>query len=329
MPICRTCRGEYDQKEALCPKCGISVGANVERCDHCEADTSERRLCPRCQCDVSAWEDRDISFVEFIIWEGGILGLLPGTMALLAWLSFWIPRVDSTYYLPMLTLATFLICALVVFVLYVKRLFWWERWLASQVYKATPVPIISAIMLSGAGGILLSAVWVFLFAGWGDLDTLPRKAFFGAVYLPSYLLLTVCTTLVVIQTYVSRLERHVPQPIFMDTQRLLQVVVKSVIETVNLKYMNSPEHPPPSGLRPIYDVRETLRSQENGGIDLLLRECRRMRHPDGNGQMKAEWVELFWRVSADRWGRVQTVKLGSKEVYRESDRVFVGLGRYS
>ena len=75
----------------------------------------------------------------------------------------------------------------------------------------------------------------------GNLDTLPNKALFGAVYLPSYILLTVCATLVVIHMYISRLERYVPQPIFMDYQRLLRVVVESVIETVNLEFMNSPD----------------------------------------------------------------------------------------
>ena len=100
MPICRTCRGEYDQQEALCPKCEVPVGRNMERCDRCETDTSERRLCPRCKSDVSAWERQDVNFVDFVIWEGGILGFLPGTTALFMWLFFWMPRVESTYYLP-------------------------------------------------------------------------------------------------------------------------------------------------------------------------------------------------------------------------------------
>jgi len=329
MPICRTCRGEYDQQGSLCPKCGAPVGADVSCCERCQMDTSEHRLCPRCKSDVGAWEAQDISFVDFIVWEGGILGLLPGAAALFAWLFFWEPRVLSFYYLPVLTLATFLVCVLAVFVLYVKRLFWWERWLASQVYRATPLSIISVISISGVAGVFLASLWVFFYTLWGKPDTFTHKLIFTAVYSLSYVSLTVTITLVAIHTYITRLERFVPQPIFMDTKRLLRVVVEEVIAAVNLKFMNSPEYPSSSGLKPIYDVRETLRSPETGGIDVLLRECKRVRHPDGNGKMQAEWAEMFWRVSADRWGRVHTVKLGAKEVYRESDRVFVGLGRYS
>lgn len=330
MPICRTCRGEYGQQEALCPACRVAVGRSLDVCRNCGTDTSERRLCPRCKSDVSAWEREDISFVEFIIWEGGILSLLPGGAALVVWLVFWSQRVDSLYYYPALTFASFVICIFTVFVLYVKRLFWWERWLAAQVYRATPVSIVSVITLSGLAGVFFSTAWVFLYAAWGKPEMLILKAIFGAVYVVSFVFLTVAVTLMVIHGYVSRVERSIPQPIFMDTKRLLMVVVESVIETVNLPFINQPEYPSASGLRPTYDVREALRNSENGGIDVLLRECKRVRHPGARGQIQVEWVEMFWRVQADRWGRVQTVKPGAQqEGHNDRERVFAGLGRYS
>ena len=207
MPICRTCRGEYDQQEALCPKCEVPVGQRVERCDRCETDTSERRLCPRCKSDVSAWEKQDVNFVDFVIWEGGIMGFLPGTAALFMWLFFWVPRVESTYYLPMLTLVTFLICFLVVFVLYVKRLFWWERWLASQVYRPRRYRSSRRYCSPGSGVFFFQRCGFFSSRDGVNLEALPRKAIFGAVYLPSYILLTICATLIVIHMYISRLER--------------------------------------------------------------------------------------------------------------------------
>ena len=329
MPICRTCRGEYSQQEALCPKCGAPVGRSVDLCHHCGADTSERRLCPRCKSDVSAWEREDISFVDFIIWEGGILALLPGAAALFVWLFFWTPRVNSMYFYPVLTAATFIISAFTVFVLYVKRLFWWERWLASQVYRATPASIVLMIVLSGSAGVFLSALWVFLYAAWGKPELLALKAIFGAVYVSSYVFLTVATTLMIIHTYISRIGHYVPQPIFMDTKRLLMVVVESVIATVNLTAMNTPEYPSSSGLKPVYDVLEALRIPENGGIDVLLRECKRVRHATANGQVRAEWTEMLWRIRADRWGRVQTIQPGPKEPEAGGARTFREYGRFS
>jgi hypothetical protein len=329
MPICRTCRGEYGQREATCPSCGTPVGDDIDHCRRCSADTSKGRQCPRCKGDVSTWEHEDITLWEFILLEGGILGLMPGAMALFAWVFFWTPRETSAFYYPVMTAASFGLSLFVFFGLYVKRLFWWERWWASQVYQVKAVPLVAAITLSGLMGVFLSVLWVFLYAAWGKPESMLRKGMFMLVYVPSYVFLTIALTLMFVHGYISRLERSVPQPIFMNTKRLLMVIVDSVSESVNLEFKYNARQSSARVEKPSYEVLEAVRIPENGGINVLLRECKRVRHPDNRGQMHDEWMEMLWRIQGDRWGRVQSIQPGSLEPFTQEKRVFRVYGRYS
>ncbi len=337
MPICRTCRGEYDQAEALCPNCGKALGRRDELCRHCGTDTAEKRLCPRCKSDVSVWERENITLLEFVFLQGGVLGLLPALGAVGMWLLFWIPREKSLYYYPVLTAAAVGISLLLFCVLYIKRLFWWERWWASQVYRAAPVSVVASLTVSGLLGMFCSALWAFLYAAWGKPEGLLAKAFFALVYVLSYVCLTVALTLLFIHRYISRLERHAPQPIFVDTRRLLTVVVDTVTRSVNLAFdfnaqkTSSPTAQPLSSSTPTphYETLAIMRFPENGGILITFRECKPVQYPDEQGQMREKWMEMLWQVQADRWGRVQSVKPTTLESYRQGNRVFRDYGRYS
>ncbi len=90
MPICRTCRGEYDAVAPSRPPSGSSASGT--------APATQPGPCPRCGSDLRAWDRLEITLPDFILWEGGILGLMPAALALGAWLFFWIPREASLYY---------------------------------------------------------------------------------------------------------------------------------------------------------------------------------------------------------------------------------------
>jgi len=305
---------------------------------------------------VSVWEQENITVFQFVFLQGGLLGLIPGALALIVWWCWWNPHETSLYYYPILTAASAVLSLLLFFVLYIKRLFWWERWWASQVYQAAPVSIVAAMTLSGLGGVFFSILWIFLYTAWGKPEELIRKAIFALVYVLSYVCLTALLTLLFIHRYISHLERDAPQPIFVDTKRLLMVVVDTVTQSINLMpKSNNPRGAPAStctgmtatagprlgfksGPRgasvsppqaPIYEAIEVLRIPENGGIVAVLRECKPVWHPDAEGKMQEEWREMRWRVQADRWGRVQSVKPGTLEPYGEEKRVFREYGRYS
>lgn len=330
MPICRTCRGEYAQQEALCPKCGKPVGNAVNQCGSCKFNTKDNRLCPRCKSDVSVWEREDITLLNFIFSQKGILGLLPALTVIFIHNWFWSVRESSRYYYPLLTIVTFGLSLLVFYVLYTKRLFWWERWWASQVYRATPVSIVLTMSLSGVGGISLSALSVFLYALWHKPENLLHKGIFTLVYVLAYLCLTIMLTLLSVHLYISRLERYAPQPIFVDTRHLLSVVVDAVAQSVNIAARSGIAMPSVSGNIPVnHEVVEAIRIPENGGIIVLLRECKLVRHPDATGRIQRDWTERLWRVQADRWGRVQSVRPGALGLYDKEKRVFREYGRYS
>lgn len=323
MPICRTCRGEYARREAKCPTCGKPVGRVIDVCRRCGTDVEEKRLCPRCKSDVSVWEQEEMALLEFVLARGGILGLFPAAMALFMLLFFWYPREASLYYYPVLTFASFGVSLLAFFVLYIKRLFWWERWWASQVYRATPVPIVLAIVITALGGIFLFALWVFMYAAWGKPVAYGRKLSFALVYVASYTLLTIALTLLGIQSYVAHLNQYVPQPLFVDTKQLIRVVAESVISSV------TPDTARDDAANVTYEVQETQRIPDTGGILVLVRERRYAGHPDENGEIKEIWEEILWRVQADRWGRVQIIQPGNPQAEPRQPRDVQEFGRYS
>ncbi len=321
MPICRTCRGEYSAVSPSRPSSGPSAGAT--------APATQPAVCPRCGSDLHAWDRLEITLPDFILWEGGILGLMPAALALAAWLFFWLPREASLYYYPILTFASFGVCVLLAFVIYDDPLSWWERWWASQVYQVRRVPIVLLVTFTALAGIFLSALWVLFYATYGKPDDWLGKVLFAFIYVLSYVCLTLAITLAILHQYILRLEKCAPPPIFTSTEKLLRVVVDAAIHDINLPGLNRRSAAGSSALDPVYEVLQTLRIPENGGIHVLLRECKRVQYPDADGKLQSKPMEMLWRVQADRWGNVQVLRPGSLEPYSAERRTFREIGRYS
>jgi len=317
MPICRTCRGEYDVATPSRPPSGSSASGT----------TPVPQPCPRCGSDLQAWEQLEITLPDFILREGGIIGLMPAALALAAWLFFWVPREASLYYYPILTFASFGVCALLVFVIYDDPLSWWERWWASQVYQVRRVPIVLLVTLTALAGIFLSGLWVLYYATSGKPDDLSGKIFFALIYVMSYICLTLGLTLAILHQYILRLEKYAPPPIFVSTEKLLRVVVEAAIRNINLPGLNTRGSAGSSTLDPVYEVLQTFRIPENGGIHTLLREYKRVQYPSPDGKMQDRPMEMLWRIQADRWGRIQVLHPGTLEPFDGDRRVFREIGR--
>lgn len=320
MPICRTCRGEY--KAIVPPR--SSSGASVD--NGAASPASQRRLCPRCGGDVSVWDQLDTSLAGFIIWEGGILALLPATAALAVWL-FWIPPEQSGNYFPVLTFVCLGLCALLFFLIYDARLSWWEHIWAEQVYRTPRISLTSLIVITTLGGLLFSPLWVLYYTSVGRPDDFVSKVLFAFIYVSSFVCLTAAVTLVVVSVYVARLEKNAPPPIFVNTDRLLQVVVKAGISVINLPGLAENTATKCANTETAYEVLQTLRFPENGGIFVLLRECKCVEYPSIDGKKQGKLMEMLWRIQADRWGRIQVLRPGTLEPYDGDKRIFREIGR--
>ncbi len=301
MPICRTCRGEYGQQEAVCPRCGS---------------------------DVRVWDRFNTTLRKFVLKQGGVLGLLPSAAALAVWIG-WVPPEDAGNYFPVLTLVCVGMCLLAFFLVYISYFYWWEQWWAQQIYYAFPISLTLLIVVTAIGGLLLTPLWVLYYTTVGRPVEFIDKALFAAIYVPAFVCLTTAVTAIVVSDYITRLEQSAPPPIFASTERLLRVVVDAAINTINLPGLNTRVSAGSPNLDPVYEVLQTLRIPENGGIHVLLRECKRVQYPGADGKMQSKPMEMLWQVQADRWGRLQVVRPGSLEPYDVDKRVFREIGRHS
>lgn len=323
MPICRTCRGEYD----LIALPRSSSGAPTENADAVNP-AARPKSCPRCGGDVSVWDQLDTTLADFIIWEGGVLALLPAAAAVVVWL-FWIPPDKSGIYFPVLTFVCLGMCALSLFMIYDSRLSWWEQLWAEQVYRKPRISLASWTAITAIGGLFFSPLWVLYYTNVGRPADFVSKVLFAFIYVLAYVCLTAAIGLGVVRVYVERLEKNAPPPIFVNTERLLRVVVNAAIYDINLPRPDGRNLIGFSNPRPVYEVLQTLRIPEDGGIHVLLRECKRVQYPAPDGQMQVKWMEMLWRVQADRWGRVNMLRPGSLEPYSVDKRAFREIGQYS
>jgi len=318
MPICRTCRGEYDRRNCLCPVCGQPLGRGENLCHQCGAETGGKRLCPRCKSDVTAWEREGVSLLRFLL-HGGVLGLLPSVGALGMWM-YWNHRPNSLHH-PLMTVFSIGISLMVLVLLHIKRLFWRERWWASQVYRANNSPLTLAIALTFIAGCAFGLVAFVLHKMWPVPEPVLKLAF-AAAYSPIYVFFTASFTLLAIQNYIERLDQRVPQPIFVHTHQLLRVVVEAAAQNLGIfdgapgspgasgKPGNtaSPKLPAEPSTQRKYEVVEVIRVPENGGVRLLLREKKRVEQTaEMFGAKHTVWEEKIWRIEADCWGRVQSL----------------------
>lgn len=283
------------------------------------------QLCPRCGSDVSIWEQLAGTLPDFIVWEGGILALLPAAAAVLVWL-LWIPPEQSGVYFPVLTFVCLGMSGLLFYLIYESRLFWWEHWWAQQIYRTSRISIGLLIAITVILGLLFSMLWILYYTNEGRPQGFVPKALFALVYVSSFVCLTAAIALIVVNEYVEQIKRRAPLPIFVSTERLLRLVVDEAIKSINLYGLGANTPIQCAGTKPVYEVYQALRVPEKGGIYVLLRECKCIEYPTADGQSQGKLMEMLWRVQADCWGRVQVLRPGSLESYDVDKRAFRQIG---
>ena len=310
MPTCKTCRGEYTRGECICPVCSQKLGGRgTELCHKCGAEIRGRRLCPRCRSDVSMWEKESFSLSQFIA-KGGFIGLLPVLVAVILWIVMWGQQENSIHH-PIGSIVGIILSLLVFSTLFSGRYSLRETAWASEIYH---VPGPSPFWI-GTGslliGIALMVAAVTLYKVWPTPTHFSEKLFFALVYGLAYIGLTTGLTFLPLQRYLARLNERVPQPIFVHTDRLLEIVLRTTANSLKGKREsegdaeNGQADEEESG---VFDVIEVSRNPAGGGIHVLARECKFVRRPDTDSTPKIQWVEQAWSIDADKWGRIRSLK---------------------
>ncbi len=312
MPICKTCQGEYSHQECVCPACGANLGRSGNLCHHCGAELTGKRLCPRCLSDVSVWEREYLPFREFLLRRKGWVGLLPSLAVLFAAFYVWPQRSDIHHWLA--TLVAIGVSAVIFRVLYIKRFYWRERLLASQIYNVKAFPLLSVVAGVLVIGLAAFVVAYVLYQWRGETPNFLDKMFFAVFYALAVWGLTAGLTLLAIQSYLERLNERVPLPVYMHTDRLLDVVLRTVIPTLEDRAKLRVRQGPPDVQQALtLEVLKVERLAKDGGIQVLLREGRVSWRSDGNGDFKPTAVERVWNIEADCWGRVRSLRQESIE----------------
>jgi len=301
MPTCRTCQGEYTHQECVCPACGQKLGRSVNLCHKCGLETGGQRLCPRCKSDVSAWGRESLSLGRFVA-KGGFLGLLPTLAAVILWIFVWGPQNNSIHH-PIGSIVGIILSLLIFYTLFSSRYSLRERTWASAIYHV-PGPSLRSISTgSMLIGLTLMVTAVTLYLLWETPTHFSQKLIFALVYASAYVGFTTALTLTPLGGYLARLNERVPQPIFVHTDRLLEIVVQTAART--LKEKREPEEGSDAPRK--FEVVDVSRSPTDGGIRVLVRECRFVQQVGHDSGIRLQWTEGTWAIDADRWGRIRSL----------------------
>ena len=254
MPTCPTCHGEYSEHTWLRP----------------EKDATDRRLCPRCQSDVLGWERIRAQGNPVM---RSPLPYVPALVAVIGTVLQWPPHLLGSVLAIALSLVAF-------FVLSNKAPdFWLSAW--ANEFKAKPsvslVMIELGAFLAGLAMALLTIVLIKYWIQPPATPAFPEKLTVSLTYSLSFVLFTVAFVALLLNRQVARLNRHVPQPIFVDSQRLLNLVLDE--------------------------------AQKELGTNRKLKMTRFERSGDvGIHLFASQGDGARWEIAADRWGRIRSLK---------------------
>jgi hypothetical protein len=309
---CRTCKGEYDRGECICPVCGQELGKSANLCHQCGVEIRGRRLCPRCKSDVSVWEEESLSLKRFIA-RGGFTGLLPTLVAMISWIAVWESQENSIHH-PVGTIVGIVLSLLVFNALYSGRYSLRERSWASEIYHV-PGP---SLFWIGTGSFLMGIVLMIsaftLYKLWATPTHFLQRLLFSLVYGLAYVGLTTGLTFLALQGYLTKLNARVPQPLFVHTDRLIEVVIHAAAKSLEYNRRECGENKDNSqgdrkGLES-FEVIEASRDPADGGITILARGKKFTQQQAGDSDTGAQWTERTLAINADRWGRIRSFRIG-------------------
>ena len=318
MPTCQSCRGEYTREECVCPVCGRALQESAKVCHQCSADTRGQRLCPRCKSDVSAWEKEKEEFtLQQFLFKGGFFGLLPSLVAIVLafvfWIAVWSQRQNSIHH-PIGSILGIIISLVIFFILFSWRYSLRERAWASEIYHVRG-PSLSFIDVSSllVGTALLVVVFT-LYKLWQPPTHFSQKLIFAVVYSLTYASFTVPLTLLPLGSCLTKLNERVPQPIFVHTDRLVDIVLQTAAKS--LKDTRVYEENTGKDLTSQQASREEVKDFEviglnrkpaDGSIQVSVKEHESAK-PDSDPASGARKIDRVWVIDADKWGRIRSLK---------------------
>jgi hypothetical protein len=254
---------------------------------------------------VSAWEKEQLTMLQFIL-RGGFFGLLPPLLMLGTWL--WVIAWRDYHLFNLLSTGMGVAASLILFrVLYIKRFFWRERFWAAQIYRENNPPMLVIILASLFAGIILLVLWLVLYAEiLKDPQTMLEKLALTLPYVLGFIGLTIGLTMFAIQNYLDALDERVPQPLFVHTDRLLEVVLRTAGKSIKDGDSQAVEPSRPGSLER-FDVLQVVRNPADGGIRIWLKP-RKPTPTEETAPCEVVPEETIWLVDADRWGRVRAIK---------------------
>ncbi len=246
-------------------------------CLVCEAEYIPGRPCPRCKTDNTPWEaeldrkPRAERFNDFFLNVWGIFALLIPLGALCVFVGFFLyiqlsetPLAGNRAELLSYFLAFFMPFIHTLYFYAVRFSLWEYEWLR-QVRKGRWPPLALLGAAAFEGTIVLAILYVFLNIYW---ETIPPGTeswwvdILQGVFTPLLLSLVIivlhlAALLMCTVIYIRKLNRRVPQPIYVDRDLLVEVALDSLKEKFRLKDLN------------LLKVAEVDRT-EDGGIKMTV-----------------------------------------------------------
>lgn len=273
MPTCPTCRGEYTKRTWLCPECGKPFppddrsGGRV--CPLCKKNTLDHRLCPRCKSDVREWEKVGAEGNPIV---ASPLPYLPALVAFVGAVWQWPPHLLGSILAIALSLIVF-------FILSNKApAFWLSAWEGE--FKSKPgISIVIIELAAFLAGLALGLLTIVLLRYWIQPlaePGFPQKLIVSLTYSLSFVLFTVAITALLLNKRVAKLNPRVPQPIFVDSRRLLRLVLDEAANQL--------------------------------GPKTKLKMTRFERTDDVGIHAFASQESAKWEIHADKWGRIRSLR---------------------
>jgi hypothetical protein len=144
---------------------------------------------------------------------------------------------------------------------------------------------------------------VTLYKAWEVPTHFSQKLIFALVYSLAYVGFTIALTLVPLGNYLGKLNERVPQPIFVHTDRLLDIVLHTAAKSLGNKRGSEDED-----IFKRFEVIEFNQSPADGGLQVLVRECKLVQLDLGS---KPQITEDVWKIDADKWGRIRSLTPGT------------------
>ena len=267
MPTCPTCQGQYAESELL--------GPDKREIDNIEALRplpGKTLLCPRCEIDIYSWQPERDKMVPIVMKPFPlILPLLAVLLSITGQDPHWVGTVLAV------------ILSLVAFLILSNRApaFRISKW--AKPFKAKPGPSLEMIELGAfVVGLGVGLVTLVLMKYWILPPAEPQfmeKLATSLAYSLFFVLITVALTGMMVNREVRKLDKIMPQPVFTNTTRLLNIVFDAAKEQLN----------------PRPDLKiENVERTGDAGIQVAV-------------SLKQKGSSARWRIKGDMWGRIRSI----------------------